>query len=478
MDYKYSFVKSPDPLLHGRKNSPPLYTDLLSSNKELVGKHQQPMGPADAEINNYQQTTLRDRSVQENLGPMFQPFGVDITHMPITNPPIFQSSLPAFDQPVHKRRISISNGQISQLGVDLETVENLYNCQYPFLPSKAQQASNPQQVESLNANAYPSFDPNELQNLPQHTTSIPERAPQRSSQNLYPPPSPFDSNIKLNPSAVDVATASSHVPINQAYANMQLRLQAQMQHQALKSAQFIVNPSTPASKSPISSSSSSCQNIHDHSNENRIIYSSTSHNANSSTANITSQGAGMKNATGLPYGLNHPDISLTNVFLESQHNETAPVLSENINNNVVVHNQSVSSPAVAPVCAAAMPSPQKSSVNVGGKENSAKAWKRARLLERNRIAASKCRQRKKISQLQLQREFDQISMENKVMKVKIQHYEKLIQKMKKISHLHLQQHTVHSRGSSYPKLESKDHATNVFLKMVEEMISNSSLDDE
>lgn len=64
------------------------------------------------------------------------------------------------------------------------------------------------------------------------------------------------------------------------------------------------------------------------------------------------------------------------------------------------------------------------------------------------------------------------------MKVKIQHYEKLIQKMKKISHLHLQQHTVHSRGSSYPKLESKDHATNVFLKMVEEMISNSSLDDE
>lgn len=84
------------------------------------------------------------------------------------------------------------------------------------------------------------------------------------------------------------------------------------------------------------------------------------------------------------------------------------------------------------------------------------AWKRARLLERNRVAASKCRQRKKIAQLQLQKDFDNLSRENMIIKKKLNYYEKLISKFKKFTESHFQ----------------KCHASDDFkdLKMIEEML--------
>ena len=77
---------------------------------------------------------INDPSIQENLSPYFTPFGIDVSHLPMTNPPIFQCSVPVYDVPVRKRRISISNGQISQLGEDIETVDDLYNTQPPPMP--------------------------------------------------------------------------------------------------------------------------------------------------------------------------------------------------------------------------------------------------------------------------------------------------------------------------------------------------------
>ncbi|QHS72828.1 Aca1p [Saccharomyces paradoxus] len=492
MDYKHSFVASPDPPLDGRQN-PLLYTDFLSSNKELIYK--QPLGPADAAYNFLHQNSLHDRSVQENLGPMFQPYGIDITRLPITNPPIFQSSLPAFDQPVYKRRISISNGQISQLGEDLETIENLHSCQPPFLSFKTQQNSGPQQVANLNTATYPSFSSNELQNIPQQNipqqheqaTVIPEAAPQTGSEEFCPAMTPFDSNLKLSVPAVaataDIPSSTASIPLNnsgidQTYINMQLRLQAQMQNKVWKNAQLSVNPCTPASNSSVSSSSS-CQNICDHSNENESIHSSISHGANSNTANTSHQNADMTNATGLPYKLKSPDVNSIHIESKPQYEETISALSSNTNSGAVVN----SGPSSTMHTSAAFqikhePRPQRMENNATGFEDGAKAWKRARLLERNRIAASKCRQRKKMSQLQLQKEFDQISKENTMMKKKIENYEKLVQKMKKISRLHLQECTVNNGNNSHQKSGNKDRDINVFLKMIEEMISGSTLYDE
>ncbi|CAD6621949.1 BJ4_G0003830.mRNA.1.CDS.1 [Saccharomyces cerevisiae] len=459
MDYKHNFATSPDSFLDGRQN-PLLYTDFLSSNKELIYKQPSGPGPVDSAYNFHHQNSLHDRSVQENLGPMFQPFGVDISHLPITNPPIFQSSLPAFDQPVYKRRISISNGQISQLGEDLETVENLYNCQPPILSSKAQQNSNPQQVANLSAATYPSFSSNELQNVPQpheQATVIPEAAPQTGSKNIYAAMTPYDSNIKLNIPAVaatcDIPSATPSIPsgdstMNQAYINMQLRLQAQMQTKAWKNAQLNVHPCTPASNSSVSSSSS-CQNAE---------------------LNISSS---------LPYESKCPDVNLTHANSKPQYKDATSALKNNINSEKDVHTAPFSSMHTTATFQIKQEArPQKIENNTAGLKDGAKAWKRARLLERNRIAASKCRQRKKMSQLQLQREFDQISKENTMMKKKIENYEKLVQKMKKISRLHMQECTINGGNNSYQSLQNKDRDVNVFLKMIEEMIRSSSLYDE
>lgn len=52
------------------------------------------------------------------------------------------------------------------------------------------------------------------------------------------------------------------------------------------------------------------------------------------------------------------------------------------------------------------------------------AWKKDRLLERNRVAASKCRQRKKQAQQQLLDDIDVLNQENEGLRDKLENYEK------------------------------------------------------
>ena len=66
------------------------------------------------------------------------------------------------------------------------------------------------------------------------------------------------------------------------------------------------------------------------------------------------------------------------------------------------------------------------------------AWKKARLLERNRIAASKCRQRKKVAQEQLQKDVVILRNSNKIMKTKLDYYQKLVSKFKRFMELHME----------------------------------------
>ncbi|KAF3985575.1 hypothetical protein FT663_02405 [Candidozyma haemuli var. vulneris] len=61
----------------------------------------------------------------------------------------------------------------------------------------------------------------------------------------------------------------------------------------------------------------------------------------------------------------------------------------------------------------------------GGPIPGTAAWKKERLLERNRIAASKCRQRKKQAQQQLQNNISKYERESRDQKKKLQKYEKL-----------------------------------------------------
>lgn len=154
---------------------------------------------------------------------------------------------------------------------------------------------------------------------------------------------------------------------------MQLRLQAQMQNKVWKNAQLSVNPCTPASNSSVSSSSS-CQNICDHSNENESIHSSISHGANSNTANTSHQNADMTNATGLPYKLKSPDVNSIHIESKPQYEETISALSSNTNSGAVVN----SGPSSTMHTSAAFqikhePRPQRMENNATGFEDGAKA---------------------------------------------------------------------------------------------------------
>lgn len=228
--------------------------------------------------------SLMDPSIQEALSPFFQPFGVDASHLPMTNPPIFQSSLAADSLNPRRRRISISNGQIGQLGEDEDNVESIYYSQPPPMP------------------------------------------PQRLSQTIKMEPS--NEALRLNSGNADFATRA---------------------------------------------------NFQDLQNESKV----------------------MDNVIVDPVG--------NGTAMTKQNSETSSINS----NNSMRSTERQTLPGTA-------------------------AWKKARLLERNRIAASKCRQRKKVAQEQLQKDVVILRNSNKIMKTKLDYYQKLVSKFKRFMELHME----------------------------------------
>ncbi|SCV99935.1 LAFE_0B05776g1_1 [Lachancea fermentati] len=261
---------------------------------------------------------MGDPSLQEYLSPFFQPFGVDVSHFPLTNPPIFQSSLANYSDGPRRRRISISNGQISQLGDETGNFDDLYYNQPPPLP---------QRQEFMSAKAATQNNAMDVKIAPAH------------------PPHPFvqqPTGLVTQPLEVQPAQMPSDIEIKDETFGEQ----------------------------------------HD-----------------SRSANMMS-----------PFS--------------SQHNQ---------NTHFEQRTRRVSNHEPLPGTA---------------------AWKRARLLERNRIAASKCRQRKKVAQQQLQKDVVELSKENREMRRKLDYYEKLVSKFKKFTEIHMS-----SCGGS------KDQ-----LNMIEEML--------
>ncbi|CCH60971.1 hypothetical protein TBLA_0D04750 [Henningerozyma blattae CBS 6284] len=292
---------------------------------------------------------LNDPTLQEILSPFFQPFGVDVSHLPMTNPPIFQSSVTRYNEPSRRRRISISNGQISQLGEEIETVDSLYNQQPPPMP------------EHVHSHA-------------QHLVG------------------------QQQPSIVGHALGQSHTVADAAHVP-----QAWPQDSGV--AQGMVPQSTMPQNTTAPGSS-----------------------ASSSSATTTTTSASVP-ATATATAPAHN----SNTLQPTLHNAMA---------NTVPQNTVQSS----------MPPAQ----------HQFDAWKRARLLERNRIAASKCRQRKKIAQLQLQRDYDQLVGENRRLTRKLAYYEKLVLKFRHFTEEHVQNCSGSKEG----------------LRMVEEMLRIDSGVDE
>lgn len=79
------------------------------------------------------------------------------------------------------------------------------------------------------------------------------------------------------------------------------------------------------------------------------------------------------------------------------------------------------------------------------------AWKKQKLLERNRIAASKCRQRKKQQQRRLEQDIDKYVRDNKNLELQVKILEKKLHKFTKIMEVHFQK--CHSGDNSFPLLK-------------------------
>ncbi|SMN21141.1 similar to Saccharomyces cerevisiae YIL036W CST6 Basic leucine zipper (bZIP) transcription factor of the ATF/CREB family, proposed to be a regulator of oleate responsive genes [Maudiozyma saulgeensis] len=362
---------------------------------------------------------MNDASIQETLSPYFQPFGVDVAHLPMTNPPIFQSSLPVYDEPVPKRRISISNGQISQLGEDIETVENLYNTQPPPLPRYHD-----------NNHSY--------QNVNKQMVPPGSNAVQQSSNGSFLPPAPQQQPVMSNNGIHQrqgSITNMMYTNGGMAPSDQTIRLQYQ-QRIPQQQQQQVLQPSIRQSlNQQMNPTYSQAINYRGDSNQTVPIKQQLQENIVPSTA---------------PGQLEH-----RNSLSQSDSKYS---------------NQRVKQECADDSDASSIPPPQKQSKynSYGMYERSAEAtpgttaWKRARLLERNRIAASKCRQRKKVAQLQLQIDYDKINKENVVLEKKLIYYEKLISKFKKFTESHF--NTCHKTSNSV-----NDDDKNA-LKIIQEML--------
>ncbi|AAS51816.2 ADL104Wp [Eremothecium gossypii ATCC 10895] len=251
-------------------------------------------------------TYMSDPVIQESLSPFFQPVGIDVTRLPLTNPPIFQSSLASYNGPPQRRRISISNGQIGQLGHmgqldDEDVMESIYDLQPPPLPQRRNGAK---------------------------PFSKPVVSHEQFLARQHPP--------SYQAAYVDVAPGKPAEGHGAAYAG------------SVSSAPLHPHPEQPLTR----------------------------------PAHVLDAMA------------SGPD------FPRAASSSSLPTLYD-------------APPGTA-------------------------AWKRARLLERNRIAASKCRQRKKIAQLQLQKDVDILTKENKEIRRELEYYQKLVSKFKRFIELHME----------------------------------------
>ncbi|AET39424.1 Cst6p Ecym_4366 [Eremothecium cymbalariae DBVPG len=297
--------------------------------------------------------------IQESLSPFFQPFGIDVSRFPMTNPPIFQSALANYNAPPRRRRISISNGQIGQMGQladDYDLIESIYDIQPPPMPLK----------RVMNANGKVQFkQPNYHESMPPHAvpaTSFPHEFadPAQQAKPLDTQNGNVLSSVKEVPSDTPLTVPATHPsqsqsqqappPLSLPPLPQQQQEQRQRQHEPQEQGQQQQqNPNL------------------------RPVLPTAEHRIHT---------------------LDSPD-------------------HDNYKMQFSMMSQDVGSlPGTA-------------------------SWKRARLLERNRIAASKCRQRKKVAQQQLQKDVKSLTKENKVMRKKLDYYQKLVNKFKKFMELHM-----------------------------------------
>lgn len=127
----------------------------------------------------------------DTLSPFFAPYGIDVSHFPLTNPPIFESALMMNNQGQPRRRISISNGQIGQITTHTLNGDDLYDSQPPPLPKQTSQDDSHLGQNNINQQLYTPLGLDPISphvQVPPQQHILPQSIPPQQQQEIPPRP--------------------------------------------------------------------------------------------------------------------------------------------------------------------------------------------------------------------------------------------------------------------------------------------------
>ncbi|EGV63078.1 hypothetical protein PSN45_004654 [Yamadazyma tenuis] len=312
------------------------------------------------------------KRTHDNSGMFNNPF--DLNTYPMTNPPLFdQSMFVNFSQdgmPVLRRRISISNGQIGQI----INHEAIFDDNYDVVSNETTPIDLHEKSRFNQA-----LQPQVLQNSGGGFGMVPGSHDEFQSH-------PLPNTNNHDPTSHPIATPlpSSLPPELQAHYSVGPKHQ---RHPAAPGV-GVGAPCQTFTQAPV-------------------------------VGGIPSQGPGAVPSPSAPATV----LSATNAVFSGPQEEILPVPDDSQehtvyagvpppNHQLIYNNEVIYNPNNGPV-------PGTS------------AWKRDRLLERNRVAASKCRQRKKQAQQQLLDDIRELKIENSDLRGKLDNYDKFFQSMKR-----------------------------------------------
>ncbi|GMM32744.1 Cst6 protein [Saccharomycopsis crataegensis] len=327
----------------------------------------------------------------------------DMEHFPITNPPIYEPDVLAG---VVRRRVSISNGQIGQLRDSHIHSDDSTTEDQIFTPNHQPQPS----MNQILPQAPPPLLPNQ--------STMPHHQLQQQQQQQQPFGFPqqqqmINQNQPILQFPPQQYTARQVIPNNTTSNN---------NNNNPNSTSAILNGNTTTTTTTNTNTTTNNTNNNDNTNTN---------NSNTVVTLLNSQRPiPPQTPTSATTQLSARD---TNTFLVSHHQYPSPQLL-----------MTTGTPPGAPIPGTA-------------------AWKRARLLERNRVAASKCRQKKKVAQQQLQEEANVATRECKLLRQRVEYLESTLGKVKDVMRNHMKS----CNGSSlsidiledFLKLDEKDQVT-------------------
>ncbi|SSD61913.1 uncharacterized protein SCODWIG_03674 [Saccharomycodes ludwigii] len=378
-------------------------------------------------------------SLHDSLSSLYQPFGIDVSHFPLTNPPIFQTGM--FEDVSRKAYVNGSNAAIK--GEFSTAATRQYNS--PVANAGTLASDNVQSGSN-------SLEGSEVVNLDNNNNITPTSI-EGNSSNIFKKEEQDDINILYNINNLGAGNTnnntnsnepkSSETDIDKRFPSLnRYPFQRRISISNGQIGQLGENPELvdelyylqPPPLPSLYHDNTGYTNAHD--NNNNTNNASSVQRSGSNVPSISNRNGEVGVYTNINGITTHADdggaLSSINGNTVSNNTETFDINSntpsnsraKTSNNNNNNDNNNNTAHKLSGIGRRSHP---PSSDLIPGTPD----WKRARLLERNRIAANKCRQRKKVQQEQFMRDYERLKYENKELKKRIEVLDNIIKGLSK-----------------------------------------------